>query len=54
MKINENNPKVKQTTITKQAKLPKTGDNKQNNILFGVIGTCFVLLGAFALTKKTS
>ncbi|MBC1676101.1 LPXTG cell wall anchor domain-containing protein [Listeria welshimeri] len=54
IKINENNPKAKQTTITKQAKLPKTGDNKQNNILFGVIGTCFVLLGAFALTKKTS
>ncbi|MFN1235612.1 MucBP domain-containing protein [Listeria innocua] len=55
IKINENKPKAsKPTTIKKQTKLPKTGDNQQESILFGLIGTCFVLLGIYSVSKKNS
>ncbi|EHF3620468.1 cell surface protein [Listeria innocua] len=55
IKINENKPKAsKPTTIKKQTKLPKTGDNQQESILFGLIGTCFVLLGIYSISKKNS
>ncbi|HBM3499233.1 TPA: MucBP domain-containing protein, partial [Listeria innocua] len=55
IKINENKPKPsKPTIIKKQSKLPKTGDNHQDSILFGLIGTCFVLLGIYSISKKNS
>ncbi|EAG5353525.1 LPXTG cell wall anchor domain-containing protein [Listeria monocytogenes] len=55
IKINENKPKAsKVTTIKKQTTLPKTGDNQQDSILFGLIGTCFVLLGIYSISKKNS
>ncbi|EAE9244625.1 hypothetical protein BU434_04990 [Listeria monocytogenes] len=55
IKISENKPKAsKVTTIKKQTKLPKTGDNKQDSLLFGLIGTCFVLLGIHSISKKNS
>ncbi|HBM4634065.1 TPA: MucBP domain-containing protein, partial [Listeria innocua] len=55
IKINENKPNTsKPTTIKKQTKLPKTGDNQQESILFGLIGTCFVLLGIYSVSKKNS
>ncbi|MBC6118847.1 cell wall anchor protein [Listeria innocua] len=55
IKIKENKPTAsKPTTIKKQIKLPKTGDNQQDNILFGLIGTCFVLLGIYSISKKNS
>ncbi|EJG4854086.1 MucBP domain-containing protein [Listeria innocua] len=55
IKINENKPRAsKPTTIKKQTKLPKTGDNQQESILFGLIGTCFVLLGIYSVSKKNS
>ncbi|HDA9544679.1 TPA: MucBP domain-containing protein, partial [Listeria innocua] len=55
IKINENKPKPsKPTTIKKQTKLPKTGDNHQDSILFGLIGTCFVLLGIYSISQKNS
>ncbi|EAD3144147.1 MucBP domain-containing protein [Listeria monocytogenes] len=55
IKISENKPKAnKVTTIKKQTKLPKTGDNQQDSILFGLVGTCFVLLGIYSISKKNS
>ncbi|HHR2567115.1 TPA: MucBP domain-containing protein [Listeria monocytogenes] len=55
IKISENKPKAtKVTTIKKQTKLPKTGDNQQDSILFGLVGTCFVLLGVYSISKKNS
>ncbi|EAE7094589.1 cell surface protein [Listeria monocytogenes] len=55
IKISENKPKAsKVTTIKKQTTLPKTGDNKQDSLLFGLIGTCFVLLGIYSISKKNS
>ncbi|MDF09799.1 cell surface protein [Listeria monocytogenes] len=55
IKISENKPKAsKVTTIKKQTTLPKTGDNKQDSLLFGLIGTCFVLLGIHSISKKNS
>ncbi|ECB9704478.1 LPXTG cell wall anchor domain-containing protein [Listeria monocytogenes] len=55
IKISENKPKAnKVTTIKKQIKLPKTGDNQQDSILFGLVGTCFVLLGIYSISKKNS
>ncbi|EAC5223224.1 MucBP domain-containing protein [Listeria monocytogenes] len=55
IKISENKPKAsKVTTIKKQTKLPKTGDNQQDSILFGLVGTCFVLLGIYPISKKNS
>ncbi|AKS54952.1 hypothetical protein LM850658_12150 [Listeria monocytogenes] len=55
IKISENKPKAnKLTTIKKQTKLPKTGDNQQDSILFGLVGTCFVLLGIYSISKKNS
>ncbi|MBC2268742.1 LPXTG cell wall anchor domain-containing protein, partial [Listeria sp. FSL L7-0083] len=55
IKIKENKPTASQpTTIKKQIKLPQTGDNQQDNILFGLIGTCFVLLGIYSISKKNS
>ncbi|EOC1397721.1 MucBP domain-containing protein [Listeria monocytogenes] len=55
IKISENKPKAsKVTTIKKQTTLPKTGDNKQDSLLFGLIGTCFVLLGINSISKKNS
>ncbi|EPD9051925.1 MucBP domain-containing protein [Listeria monocytogenes] len=55
IKISENKPKAtKVTTIKKQTKLPKTGDNQQDSILFGLVGTCFVLLGIHSISKKNS
>ncbi|EHK2486978.1 MucBP domain-containing protein [Listeria monocytogenes] len=55
IKISENKSKAsKVTTIKKQTTLPKTGDNKQDSLLFGLIGTCFVLLGIHSISKKNS
>ncbi|EIO5737619.1 MucBP domain-containing protein [Listeria monocytogenes] len=55
IKISENKPKAsKVTTSKKQTTLPKTGDNKQDSLLFGLIGTCFVLLGIHSISKKNS
>ncbi|EAE2397060.1 cell surface protein [Listeria monocytogenes] len=55
IKISENKPKAsKVTTIKKQTTLPKTGDNQQDSILFGLVGTCFVLLGIYPISKKNS
>ncbi|EAE7687499.1 hypothetical protein BK830_12650 [Listeria monocytogenes] len=55
IKISENKPKAsKVTTIKKQTTLPKTGDNQQDSILFGLVGTCFVLLGIHSISKKNS
>ncbi|EHY0683987.1 MucBP domain-containing protein [Listeria monocytogenes] len=55
IKISENKPTAsKVTRIKKQTKLPKTGDNQQDSILFGLIGTCFVLLGIYSISKKNS
>ncbi|EPS6024421.1 MucBP domain-containing protein [Listeria monocytogenes] len=55
IKISENKPKAsKVTTIKKQTKLPKTGDNQQDSTLFGLVGTCFVLLGIYSISKKNS
>ncbi|EAF0572141.1 cell surface protein [Listeria monocytogenes] len=55
IKISENKPKAsKVTIIKKQTTLPKTGDNKQDSLLFGLIGTCFVLLGIHSISKKNS
>ncbi|EPP2127039.1 MucBP domain-containing protein [Listeria monocytogenes] len=55
IKISENKPKAsKVTTIKKQTTLPKTGDNQQDSILFGLVGTCFVLLGIYSISKKNS
>ncbi|EKZ1079923.1 MucBP domain-containing protein, partial [Listeria monocytogenes] len=55
IKISENKPKAnKVTTIKKQTNLPKTGDNQQDSILFGLVGTCFVLLGIYSISKKNS
>ncbi|EAE7945244.1 cell surface protein [Listeria monocytogenes] len=55
IKISENKPKAsKVTTIKKQTTLPKTGDNKQDSLLFGLVGTCFVLLGIHSISKKNS
>ncbi|WP_430538666.1 LPXTG cell wall anchor domain-containing protein [Listeria monocytogenes] len=42
------------TTIKRQTKLPKTGDTQQDSILFGLMGTCFVLLGIYSISKKNS
>ncbi|EHH9745979.1 LPXTG cell wall anchor domain-containing protein, partial [Listeria monocytogenes] len=55
IKINENKPTAsKVTTIKRQTKLPKTGDTQQDSILFGLMGTCFVLLGIYSISKKNS
>ncbi|EIG9607317.1 MucBP domain-containing protein [Listeria monocytogenes] len=55
IKISENKPKAsKVTTIKKQTKIPKTGDNQQDSTLFGLVGTCFVLLGIYSISKKNS
>ncbi|EIS8278710.1 MucBP domain-containing protein [Listeria monocytogenes] len=55
IKISENKPKAsKVTTIKKQKKLPKTGDNQQDSTLFGLVGTCFVLLGIYSISRKNS
>ncbi|EAE7010317.1 LPXTG cell wall anchor domain-containing protein [Listeria monocytogenes] len=55
IKISEDKPKAnKVTIIKKQTKLPKTGDNQQDSILFGLVGTCFVLLGIYSISKKNS